>query len=109
MKVIYNNLIPFVGFKAINICGILFARKGCIISDVDMEHETIHSKQIFEMLIIFFYLWYSIEWFIRLIIVRDSHKAYRSISFEQEAYSNEKYICYHSTRKHYSWIKYLRN
>lgn len=108
MKVIYNNLIPLKGFKAINILGILFVRNGCVMSDVDMEHETIHTKQIIEMLIIFFYIWYAIEWIVRLIIERDPHRAYRKVSFEQEAYGNEKFICYHSTRKHFNWIKYLR-
>ena len=28
MKVIYNNLIPFKGYKAINIFGLVFVRKG---------------------------------------------------------------------------------
>lgn len=30
MKVIYNNLIPFKGYKAINIFGLVFVRKGAL-------------------------------------------------------------------------------
>lgn len=33
-----------------------------------------------------YYAWYGIEYLIRLIIYRDSDKAYRMIVFEQEAY-----------------------
>lgn len=33
-----------------------------------------------------YYLWYLLEYFIRLAIYRDSDRAYRMISFEQEAY-----------------------
>jgi hypothetical protein len=28
MKVIYNNIIPFKGYKAINLLGLVFVRKG---------------------------------------------------------------------------------
>lgn len=28
MKVIYNNIIPFKGYKAINLFGLVFVRKG---------------------------------------------------------------------------------
>lgn len=33
MKVVYNNLIPFKGYKAINLFGIIFARKGVELTD----------------------------------------------------------------------------
>lgn len=36
--------------------------------------------------IFLYYAWYLIEYLIRLIIYRDSDKAYRMIAFEQEAY-----------------------
>lgn len=34
MKVIYNNLIPFKGYKAINIFGLVFVRKGAKFTEV---------------------------------------------------------------------------
>ena len=56
MKIIYNNLIPFNGYKAINLFGVLFVRKGCTMSEIDINHEAIHTTQMKEMLYIFFYV-----------------------------------------------------
>lgn len=40
MKIIYNNIIPFKGFKAINICGIVFVRKDVPrMTWIDYNHE----------------------------------------------------------------------
>lgn len=44
MKIIYNNIIPFKGFKAINLFGILFVRKNKSLSNKDINHEAIHSE-----------------------------------------------------------------
>lgn len=114
MKIIYNNLIPFKGYSAINLCGILFVRNDCKdqVDDEMINHESIHSKQIFEMLVIFFYIWYIIEWFIKLFKYGDSDEdgrgdAYHNISFEREAYDNEKDLEYLNKRKLYSWWYYL--
>lgn len=114
MKIIYNNLIPFKGYSAINLCGILFVRNDCKdqVDDEMINHESIHSKQIFEMLVIFFYIWYIVEWFIKLFKYGDSDEdgrgdAYRNISFEREAYDNEKDLEYLDKREPYSWWYYL--
>jgi len=93
MKIIINKIIPFKGFLAINLFGILFARKK--LSEIDTNHEKIHTEQMKELLYIPFYIIYIIEYTIRWFIpffkmsLPDSHKIYRSISFEQEAYKNE--------------------
>lgn len=105
MKVIYNKLIPFKGFKCINLFGVLFVRKGCTMSDVDYNHEAIHTAQMREMLYVFFYLAYFIEWVWRLIVLRDWKKAYRGISFEKEAYGNQSDKDYLKHRKHFSQYK----
>ena len=102
MIIIRNNIIPFPGYKCINICGILFARKNAVLDDVTINHESIHSKQIFEMLIIFFYIWYGIEWFIRLFKEGNGHSAYRKIAFEQEAYTFENNKSYLDWRPLYN-------
>jgi len=107
MKIIYNNIIPFKGYKAINLFGILFVRKGATIKEKDINHECIHTRQMQEMLFIPFYLWYVIEWLIKLFIYKNSHTAYRNISFEKEAYGNEQIFSYLDIRKSYSWFKYL--
>lgn len=108
MKIIYNNIIPFKGYKAINLFGILFVRKCKTMKDTDLNHEAIHTAQMREMLYVLFYLWYAVEWLLRLIWNKfQGHKAYRAIGFEREAYSNQSYLKYLDERQHYSWLDYL--
>jgi hypothetical protein len=68
-----------------------------------INHESIHWKQQMEMLIIFFYLWYFIEWIIK--IFTNFGNAYKSLSFEREAYDNDDNLNYLNERKHFAWIK----
>ncbi|MDR1937316.1 MAG: hypothetical protein LBQ73_02295 [Tannerellaceae bacterium] len=103
MKIIYNNIIPVKGFTAINIFGVVFARKGKVVGQKTINHESIHTAQIKELLYIFFYLLYIIEWLIKLIKYRK--QAYTNISFEREAYGNDRNADYLKQRKRYAWIK----
>ncbi len=108
MKIIYNKILPPAGFAAINICGILFARSTARpLKDYIVRHESIHTRQIIELLVVFFYLWYGIEWVVRLIQYRNAHTAYRNISFEREAYANQYNVDYLTSRKCYGFIRYL--
>ena len=109
MKVIRNNVLPFKGFSGINLFGVLFVRKNAIVSDRMLNHEKIHTAQMKEMCYIFFYLWYVIEWLIRLIQMKDAHKAYRWIASEVEAYGNELDLNYLKSRKPWSWTKWISN
>lgn len=95
------------GYKAITIGPFIFTKSHTILNPIDIQHEDIHWAQEKEMLIFLFILWYIIEFIIRLIIYRNWNKAYRNISFEQEAYNNQNNIDYMKIRKHYNWIKYL--
>jgi hypothetical protein len=104
MKIIRNNIIPFPGYKAMNLFGVLFVRGNARIDDITLNHEKIHTAQIKEMLYVFFYVWYVIEWLIRL----PKGNAYRNISFEREAYANDKDPNYLKTRKRYAFLKYMR-
>jgi len=72
---------------------------------ITVNHEIIHWKQQMEMLILPFYLWYAIEWLIKLYIY--GNEAYYCISFERESYTNQDNLKYLGIRKHYSWIKYI--
>lgn len=59
---------------------------------------------------IIFYIAYFIEWLIKLILsilTLGKVKAYRSISFEQEAYQNDQNLKYITYRKRFHWLKYL--
>jgi len=73
-----------------------------------INHESIHWLQQLELLIIFFYLWYFVEWLIKGILgifSKGNESAYRRISFEREAYTNDDNLEYLNTRKHYAWLK----
>ena len=107
MIIIRNNIIPFKGFAAINLFGILFCRKEAKIDGVTINHESIHTAQMLEMLIIPYYIWYIVEYLIRLCIYGSSHKAYRNICFEKEAYNYENNSNYLENRKWYYWMIYL--
>ena len=104
MKIVYNKLIAFLGFKAINLFGVLFVRRGCYMSERDLNHEAIHTAQMKEMLYVFFYLWYFVEWLIRLF---GKGNAYRNLSFEKEAYDNEGDLNYLENRPMFAWWWYL--
>jgi hypothetical protein len=64
-----------------------------------IDHEMVHWQQQKEMLIIFFYVWYFLEWIIKGFL-------YRNISFEREARNlvNDLHII---NRKPFGWLKYL--
>lgn len=105
VKVIMNNIIPPKSFLACTIWPFIFCRRK--LHDMDLNHEIIHAEQQEEMLILPFFLWYGIEWLIRLIIYRNTFEAYRNISFEQEAYLNHHRRVYTGERHHYAWMKYI--
>lgn len=105
MKVIYNRIIPFKGFKAINLFGVLFVRNGCTMGQKDFTHEAIHTVQMKEMLYILFYVMYLVEWIYHLARLRNWNKAYHAISFEKEAYSHENDESYLETRPMYNQYK----
>lgn len=71
-----------------------------------INHEKIHIRQQLELLIIFFYLWYVVEYYYWYLKLKDKHLAYRNISFEREAYAMEEDLNYLETRKIWSFWKY---
>jgi hypothetical protein len=60
----------------------IFVRKSAWYSNDIDRHERIHGRQQLEMLLLLFYLWYGVEYLVRLCITRNHDRAYRSISFE---------------------------
>lgn len=73
-------------------------------NEILINHEKIHIRQQLELLIIFFYLWYILEYFYWYIKLRNGYLAYKSISFEKEAYANERNINYLKHRKLWSFL-----
>lgn len=51
---------------------------------------------------------YSTLNFFGILFPKKQNCAYHDISFEEEAYGNEKDLNYLKTRKHYAWLKYIR-
>lgn len=74
---------------------------------VVMNHEKIHIRQQLEMLVLPFFLWYGIEFLIRWLYCKNRFVAYRNISFEREAYANEKDLHYLKQRSFWSFCNYL--
>jgi hypothetical protein len=111
MITIENNIIPFKGFTAMALWPFVFVRKDSekYYTDVVERHEYIHGEQQKEMLIVFFLLWYGIEWLIKWACYRNSMTAYKNVSFEREAYRHQNDAAYLDERKHYAWTKYIIN
>jgi hypothetical protein len=109
MKIIKNSIIPFEGFDAMTIWPFIFVRKDETLTPRVIRHEETHGEQQKEMLLIFFLLWYYIEWLIKWTYYKDKEKAYDNISFEREAYAHQYEPLYLYNRKHFAWIKYLSN
>jgi hypothetical protein len=74
---------------------------------VFINHEKIHLRQQLELLILPFFLWYVLEYIVRLVQYKNKDLAYRNISFEREAYSNESDMGYLKNRSIFRFIKYL--
>ena len=99
MKIYKSKRIPFKGFAAINLFGFIVVRKGVFANETLLNHERIHTAQMRELGFIFFYVFYGLEWLIRLPF---KGNAYRNISFEQEAYDHQNEPSYLEVRKHYA-------
>ena len=78
MKLIYNKIIPFQGFKYINIGGLIFTR----------------SKRLADK---FYPIAYLLGWIF-------AGFKYRQNVFEKEAFENEDNLNYLKTRKFWNWI-----
>ncbi len=110
MKIIENNIIPFPGFLAINLFGVIFVREDSWKHwnesgrKVTMNHEAIHTAQMKELLYVFFYIIYFFEWLSRLVL--HTKTAYYGLSFEQEAFKHQNDLDYLKNRKHFAqWRK----
>lgn len=109
IHIVVNNIIPFGEYDVINIFGILFTKiKKGILTNKVVNHESIHTKQMIELGFIGFYLWYVIEYLIIRLFHKKQGDAYYDVSFEEEAYANEKDLTYLNNRKPYAWVKYLK-
>lgn len=71
-----------------------------------INHEKIHLRQQSELLVIPFYMLYVLEWLLRFAIYFNAYKAYQNLSFEREAYANERDLNYLEKRKPFRFVRY---
>lgn len=103
-----KHLVPS-GFAGITLYPFVILRyKKMQTNLVLINHERIHLKQQLELLIVIFFIWYGFEFLIRLIIYKNKYEAYRNISFEREAYTNDKDLNYLNERRCWNFLKYLK-
>lgn len=74
---------------------------------VFVNHEKIHLRQQLELLVFPFYVFYVLEYLIRLIQYKNKDLAYRNISFEREAYANETDLEYLKNRHFFGFLNYI--
>ena len=102
MIVIYNDrFLKFFRIGGITLYPFIFLRNKYKNNKKILNHEKIHIEQQKELLIIGFYIWYLLEWIVRIFM---KGNAYRNIRFEKEAYSNADDLDYLKTRKKYNWL-----
>ncbi|WP_212906620.1 hypothetical protein [Capnocytophaga stomatis] len=98
------------GYRAITLYPFIFLRnKEDKENAVLINHERIHLRQQLELLVIFFYLWYGIDFLIKYAKYRNWEKAYQNIIFEREAYANESDLQYLNERKHFGFKRFLKS
>lgn len=104
---VFKYLIP-KGYRSITIFPfvLLFHKDDCE-NKVLVHHEKIHIRQQLELLVLFFYVWYFVEFLFRYSQYKNWNSAYRNISFEREAYANEKDLHYLKQRSFWSFSKYF--
>ena len=108
MIVLVNRFLLRKKFSGIALWPFVILKDSKFKEDVIMlNHERIHLRQQAELLVVFFYVWYGLEYLIRLIQYRNRHEAYKNISFEREAYANEKDLDYLKRRSFWEFLKYI--
>lgn len=107
MVLISKYLVP-KGYIGITFYPFIFLKYYDLKSNVVLiNHERIHLRQQLELLVLPFYLFYVLEFLIRLIKTKNWQKAYQNISFEKEAFSNEKDLDYLKSRPFFRFISYV--
>ncbi|CAM1345582.1 conserved hypothetical protein [Tenacibaculum amylolyticum] len=107
MIIVSKYIVP-KGYVDITLFPFIFLKSQKFKNDsVLLNHERIHLKQQLELFIVFFYIFYGIEWFIKFIKYRNIYSAYKNISFEREAYTHEKDMDYLKKRSFWMFISYL--
>ena len=107
LLVVTKFLVP-KGYRGMTVFPFVFVRERSSGDDVVLlNHERIHWRQQLELLVLPFFVWYGLDYLVKVIRYRDRQKAYRNIVFEREAYANEANLDYLKSRSFWRFMKYL--
>lgn len=107
LVIVSRYLIP-KGFTGITLFPfIIVSNLDLKLNRVMINHEKIHIRQQMELLVLPFFMWYGVEFLIKWVIYKDKNVAYRNISFEREAYANEKDLNYLKQRSFWKFLNYV--
>jgi hypothetical protein len=95
----FFELILGKGIRGLAFWPFIFVPTSTVIDDVLINHEKIHLKQQLEMGVLPFYIWYLIALY---------RVGYLNISFEREAYFNEKNLTYLKNRPKFNFLKFIK-
>jgi hypothetical protein len=108
MRIIASKYLIPKGFSGLTLYPFIILRdKKLRYNQRLLNHEKIHLRQQAEMLVLPFYFCYFLEYIVRLIQYRNTHRAYRNISFEREAYLHENDTAYLGYRQFWNFTKFL--
>ncbi|HSP11098.1 MAG TPA: hypothetical protein VLO29_01120 [Salegentibacter sp.] len=108
MILIVNKYLLGKQFKGVSIWPFVILKSRELKDDQYLiNHEKIHLRQQIELFVLPFYIWYLIEYLFRLFQYKDSFLAYKNISFEREAYTQEMKEGYLQERKFWAFLQFL--
>lgn len=108
MRILVSKIIFTKNYQGIALWPFIILKKSALKTNmVLINHEKIHLRQQTELLILPFYIWYTIEYLIKWSIYKNRNQAYYNLSFEREAYKNENNLEYLNQRKYWSFLKHL--
>jgi hypothetical protein len=108
MIVLVNRFILRKRFLGITLWPFIILKDKKLKGDIIfMNHERIHFQQQVELLVLPFFIWYGVEFLFRWLQYKNRHKAYRNISFEREAYGNEKDLNYLKKRSFWKFVRFV--
>lgn len=109
MIIVCQTLLKNTKISGITLFPFIILRKKELKKDkILINHERIHLRQQLELGIIFFYIWYILEFLYWLIKYKNKYIAYRNICFEKEAYAKEHSFNYLKKRKIWAFWRYLK-
>ena len=108
MILIVNKYLLGKDFKGMSLWPFVILKDKSLKADKTfLNHERIHLRQQIELFILPFYIWYITEYLIKLYYYKDRMLAYKNLSFEREAYSQEMKEDYLEDRKFWAFLQFM--